>query len=167
MASHPYIRLGRRAGLVSRHSLWLGEDHVLAVTSPGFEEQYKRFYLRDIQALILRPTNSWWIVAVSTGGLILLLAAMGGVINDPGFWVLAGVIGVPLLTGFVGNLALGQSAELWVQTAAQTERLSGVGRLRKGRKVIERLTPMISLAQEKLATVAPPESPPEPPPNET
>ena len=32
-------------------SVWLGPDHLLLVESLRFREEYKRFYLRDIQAI--------------------------------------------------------------------------------------------------------------------
>jgi len=46
-----YRRLpGNAAALASYHRLWLGPDHLLAVRSVGFSEEYKRFYFSDIQA---------------------------------------------------------------------------------------------------------------------
>jgi len=39
-------------------TLWLGKDHLLLVDSlGGYSEDYKRFYYRDIQALIIRKTT--------------------------------------------------------------------------------------------------------------
>src|SRR5262249_54585927 len=54
---------GRRSGFVSFGiasgwcSLWLGPDHLLAVDSKNYQEEYKRFYYRDIQAFIARRTK--------------------------------------------------------------------------------------------------------------
>src|SRR6266853_1047397 len=38
-------------------SLWLGKDHVLCIDTSGYNESYKRFYFRDIQALVIRKTE--------------------------------------------------------------------------------------------------------------
>jgi hypothetical protein len=51
-----YRRLpGRRRGVISGASLWMGSDHILLVRSAWFREEYKRFYLRDIQAIVVAP----------------------------------------------------------------------------------------------------------------
>jgi hypothetical protein len=53
-AEQKYRRLpGRRQGIISRASLWMGHDHILLVKSSWFREEYKRFYLRDIQAIVV------------------------------------------------------------------------------------------------------------------
>ena len=40
-----YRRLpGRRRGVISGASLWMGSDHILLVRSAWFREEYKRFY---------------------------------------------------------------------------------------------------------------------------
>ena len=37
-------------------TVWLGRDHLLLVSRAGYTENYKRFYFRDIQAIIIRKT---------------------------------------------------------------------------------------------------------------
>lgn len=44
---------GARRGLINSSSVWLGEDHLLLVKSSRFREEYKRFHLRDIQAIVV------------------------------------------------------------------------------------------------------------------
>ena len=47
-----YRRLpGARRGLIHGSSAWIASDHILAVKSLRFREEYKRFYLRDVQAV--------------------------------------------------------------------------------------------------------------------
>src|SRR5258706_16109827 len=83
MAEKEYRRLTRTrarsaAGIVtiSRSSLWLGKDHLLVIETNGYTESYKRFYFRDLQAIILWKTNRWLIGALVFG----LLAALCGLI---------------------------------------------------------------------------------------
>lgn len=42
---------GSRRGIFRGSSVWLGPDHLLAVWNLRFREEYKRFHLRDIQAI--------------------------------------------------------------------------------------------------------------------
>ena len=43
---------GRRRGFIFGSSVWMGSDHLLLVKSARFREEYKRFYFRDIQAIV-------------------------------------------------------------------------------------------------------------------
>ncbi len=53
-----YTRIpGKKGGLYRRCTLWMGEDHLLAVESTGYTEQYRRLYYKDVQAVILRETS--------------------------------------------------------------------------------------------------------------
>src|SRR5580692_5234709 len=61
-AEEKYRRLpGHRHGLISGSSLWMGSDHILLVKSAWFREEYKRFYLRDIQAILVAPCARFFI----------------------------------------------------------------------------------------------------------
>jgi len=63
-AEEKYRRLpGRRRGLISGASLWMGSDHILLVKSAWFREEYKRFYLRDIQAIVVAPGARFYVSA--------------------------------------------------------------------------------------------------------
>jgi hypothetical protein len=41
----------------TRTSLWLAPDHLLALERTVGSERYRRFYLRDIEAVIVRRTS--------------------------------------------------------------------------------------------------------------
>src|ERR1035438_5773729 len=61
-SSEKYRRLpGRRWSPGSSASLWMGSDHILLVKSAWFREEYKRFYLRDIQAIVVAPGSRFYI----------------------------------------------------------------------------------------------------------
>jgi hypothetical protein len=74
--SSPYRRIaGHGTGLVAHARLYQAPDHFLQVSSTGFSETYKRFYFRDIQAIILenKPWRLWW--SCGLGMLLLLFLA--------------------------------------------------------------------------------------------
>jgi hypothetical protein len=157
MAQREYIRLTRshgRSGLAViiswRSSLWLANDHLLCVDTNGYSENYKRFYFRDIQALSFRKTNRaliWTIVLSLLVGLSILIAIMS---NIPGmnivFSVIAGMFGLLLAL----HLVAGPSCVCHIRTAVQTEELPSLNRVRRARKVLNRLRPFIESAQGAL-----------------
>jgi hypothetical protein len=132
-----------------RTRLWLGPDHLLAVDSQWYSEDYRRFYFRDIQAIIIRKTINGKAINLVTG-LGGALTTLGATVTTGGmriFWaILAGVF-----IFFLGlNFLLGSTCVCRMQTAVQTEDLPSLQRLRRARKVLRRLRPLIVEAQGGL-----------------
>ncbi len=158
MAEKEYIKLTpprRQAGFavlsVTRSNLWLGKDHLLSVETEGFNERYKRFYFRDIQAFTLRKTNRALILGVVTGGLTALfggLAFLTGAIE--GRWIL-GILAVVCALPFVVNLIYGPTCCCQLRTAVQIEDVPSISRVRRARKALQRLRPLIAEAQGQIA----------------
>ena len=135
---------------VRRSRLWLGKDHLLLVDYSSVHQDLKRFYFRHIQALTVRRTARWSTLSLVFGLLAavftLLLLNFNG---DPERYFLGlavGLFGLLLLI----NLLKGPTAECFIQTAVQSEKLPSLGRLRNARKVLARLRPLIDEAQGKL-----------------
>ena len=131
-------------------TLWAGGDHLLLVELRGFTEMYRRFYFRDVQAIIIRPTErarTWsFLLALSALGLAALASGVGAGWNIVG-WILAGLALIALIV----NLSLGRSCECTLQTPLQTVALRSLRRLRRARGVLERIRPLIELEQGPLA----------------
>ncbi len=133
-------------------TLWEGRDHLLCIDSMGgYAEDYKRFYYRDIQAIITRKTDGFAFGNVTFGILATALALIAWRVGDPAwriFWFsLAGLCFV--LLGV--NWLRGPTCICHLRTAVQTEQLPSLRRLRIARKVIERLRPLIEQAQGTLS----------------
>lgn len=144
----------RRGGFLAftstRAGLWTGKDHLLSVFSTGYTEEYKRFYYRDIQAIVTRKTKrgaTWNFVSALFLSLFALLAITR---TTPAvamvFWVPAGVF----LFVLARNLLLGPTCICHVQTAVSREELPSLGRERHARKAIALLKPLIEAAQGAL-----------------
>jgi hypothetical protein len=137
----------------SRSCLWLGEDHLLAIDTSGYTETYKRFYFRDIQAFVLRQSRHWIVWGVVFG---VLASAFGlfAIVNPIGEalarWIL-GCVAAVFLMALLLDLAAGPSCVCHVRTAVQTEELPSLNRLRRARRVLHRLRPLIVAAQGQLA----------------
>ena len=158
MAEQQYQRLTRSRSRsvfgiasVARSSLWLGEDHVLRIDSTGYNEYYKRFYFRDIQAIFIRRTRNWIIWAAIFGGLTALFALLAftsaGVEAAAIFGSVAGIF----LLALIFDLAAGPSCACHLRTAVQVEDLPSVNRMRRARKVLDRLRPLIAATQGQLS----------------
>ena len=64
---------GRRRGFLFGSSVWMGPDHLLLVKSARFREDYKRFYFRDIQAIVTAGAPRFHL-STEVGALRLLVA---------------------------------------------------------------------------------------------
>jgi hypothetical protein len=158
-----YRRLpGRKAGFLSYCRLWLGADHLLLVRTTGFSEEYKRFYFRDIQAVVIRKTKRHKI----WGWMFGILFGLCAVVLIVGFFDMSGrsiqssdifgliVWGAPAvacLAFLYLNFVFGPGCICHIRTAVQTEELSPLKRFRTARKVLESLKPSIEKAQGPLA----------------
>ena len=157
MAEKEYVKLTplrRQTGFAvistTRSNLWLGKDHLLCVETEGYSEKYKRFYFRDIQAVVLNRTNRFVVIGLVTGALTFVFGLLALVTDDlAGKWVLGiitAVIGVPFLL----NLLYGPTCKCQLRTAVQTEDQPSISRVRRARKVFNRIRPLIAEAQGQL-----------------
>jgi hypothetical protein len=171
------------AAFSSRVGLWLGPDHLLCVETTGYWEAYKRFYFRDIQAIIIRESQRRLIWnAVLTIPLVIclvgLLVSLTSRTLDPGVAIPWSLFAAVFLVPFVMNNLRGPACVTQLRTAVQTEDLPCLSRLRQTRRILERLRPLINAAQggevpppnpvgpqtEVAAAVAPAPAAPVPPP---
>ena len=137
----PYRKLpGHKRGVIATSSAWLGDDHLLLVRSARFWEDYRRFYFRDIQAVIVTRKRYFFVPSP------LLAAAL---FLTPGLllrhWA-AFAIFVPLFLYWMGA-SLWQSCLCQIQTAVSLEALPSVYRMWTARKMVDILEERIRQAQ--------------------
>jgi hypothetical protein len=161
MAEREYQRLTwarrRPTGFVVfsavRSSLWLGKDHVLGIDTTGYTESYKRFYFRDIQAITIQKTDRgrmFGLLFGVLGGFSVLFGAVA--VNARSVvvaWIL-GILAAIFILSFFINLAFGPTSACQLRTAVQTEELPSLNRLRRARRVWNRLRPYIVQAQGQV-----------------
>ena len=163
-SSKPYQRLSRsRFGLNGFGSLWLGKDHVLLVNNTFAIERYRRWFLREIQAVIIRrnPVRLIWNCVLGVFA-VLLLAAAGGCFyassvsrGAEDIMVLAvmatilGVFGFAFVVVVAVNTSMGPGCTAFIQTPSGLTRLSTPNRVAAVEKLISRLQPQLVEAQAK------------------
>jgi FtsH-binding integral membrane protein len=150
-----YQRLpGRGRTLLGSSTLWLGPDHLLAVDGRGYSENYRRFYYRDIQAIVTGRTSRW-IAMAGLFGLAVSAVGWGFVATSSELRWLWAIPGVPLLILFILNLLYGPTCVCRITTAAQTVRLPSLTRASSARRVLERIRARVEAEQGVWAGEAP------------
>lgn len=142
---------GRLFSLFGIKRLYEGSDHLLWVETIMGQEHYRRFYYKDIQAIVLQRTrvHHFWSVAWSLPALlfgILSLAASG-----PAYVSTFLCIFFLICLGL--NLIFGSSCTIYLQTAVQLQQIT-LGRLYKARRVVDRLKDRIEREQGRFDVTA-------------
>ncbi len=152
MSETSYQRLpGRGWTWTGPSRIWRGEDHLLLVLGRGFYENYRRFFLNDIQAVIVRRTHTGktWNAIWLTG--LLFFGAIAALVSDPTGRVILLVLATPFAVGLLANLIMGPSCACHIRTAVQTERVPAISRLRTAREFLASVEPLIVARQGELA----------------
>lgn len=151
---NPYTRLpGIGRGLVSYNRLYLGTDHLLAVDSNYLSEDYKRFYYKDIQAVITRKTQKGMIQNICL--MIIYLLFLLSAFRSGGGWgvfffIMAGIFFIFLLV----NWFRGPTCISYVMTPVQTVRLFPLNRIKNTKRAMARVKPLIESAQGPISREA-------------
>src|SRR5215469_6093248 len=105
-------------------SLWLAKDHLLVVEFNGYTEKYRRFYFKDIQALIICKTKIGLIRAIVLGALGLFFGLLAVAMRDE-LVALCFMSGIALLlvVSAIADALYGPTALCSLRTAVQTEEL--------------------------------------------
>jgi hypothetical protein len=143
----PYRRLpGRARRFGGFTTLWLGEDHLLLLDSSGYSESYRRLFLKDIQAIVLRR-NDRWIGAMAILGLLVVLPGVATAATDePVRWFWAFPLAAFILA-FLVNLLRGPTCACHVMTPLGPTEIKTIRRFRQARRMLRVVRPRIEALQ--------------------
>jgi hypothetical protein len=132
-------------------TVWMARDHLLLISRTGYTENYKRFYFRDIQAILIRKT-----VTSLVGNIALIILALGFFLWAADVSDSVGRIVLALLGGFFTFLTLlslwrGSTCVTQIKTAVQTEQLAAWNRMRAARKGMAMIRPRLLEAQGEFS----------------
>lgn len=139
----------------SRARLYLAEDHLLMLEKTYYRESYRRFYYRDIQALVLEKTKGWLWYGLTWLGFTLLFLVCLLAAWDSGSRYFFLPFAMLCFMGLVINGVAGPTCQCYLRTAVQYEVLPGMHRVRKTEQLLQRLRARILAAQPAAAAVAP------------
>jgi hypothetical protein len=148
----PYRKLpGDFRGFLRRRSLWMGSDHLLLVEGGRFSETYKRFYLRDIQTLIVRRTPRfampyYWVLLAGIALIALLIGLAPSRVSF--FWpAVATLTGVAI---YLYVVSMFHSCRFHLITRVNKVELKSLCRVHSARRFVAIMTPRIIAAQGQL-----------------
>ena len=143
---------GLGSGAFENSRLYVGPDHLLLVGSTAWSESYRRFYFRDIQAVIIR-TSAWGKIQNAVWALLFFLVAIIAIqVSDIGA-IIAWIIASLFALGLIVNTLRGPTCVCHIQTAVQTTKLSPLGRVRRAQQFLVQLKPLIANIQGATAAV--------------
>ena len=153
-------KLGGR-GYLNRVSYWLGVDHLLVVDVTYYNERYRRFYFRDLQAVIVQKNRRhFWLNVIF--GVVLSFALMPFLFvprlaiwrwpeSDVVSAIVGGIFVILSMYSIIVNSLRGPTCSMHLRTAVQTQKLTGISRWRRAESLIETLAPLILSAQPSAA----------------
>jgi len=164
-----YRRLtGRKRTLLGYSQLWLAPDHLLLLKSTRFVEQYQRFALADIQAIVVTERPDRTVAQIAAAGAAILWTLLALAVPSTfvkWFFLSSGGIAI---AAAIADILRGPRCHCLLQTAVSRERLAPVSRIRTARVLLAELGPAIEAVQGRMEalpveTPAPPQATAPPP----
>ncbi|BDC52523.1 hypothetical protein F183_A48380 [Bryobacterales bacterium F-183] len=150
-----YTRLSRKKrSIFGSVQLWLGDDHLLVVRSMRFTEEYRRFHLRDIQAITAteQPQLIWMEVALFAISALAFLMMLE--VEAIAARIFFGVVGAALASTAVYDLVRGQRCRCRLLTEVSSEVLDPITRVSDFDRLTTQLEPAIAAVQGVLTVDA-------------
>ena len=140
-----FRRISRVGSLTGGTKWYLSEDCLLAAKRVMYAVEYRRFYLRDLESIVVWPKRTWlWRPAVPG----MLFVALGGLLwHWVNFTAGAIVCGAGLAWAAL-ELALGPTAGSCIRTSGASVDLPLVNRARRTRKVLAKIDAAVRAARE-------------------
>ena len=132
----PFRKISRIGSLSGATKWYLNHDCLLAAKRFLYVVEYKRFYLRDIESIVVWPRRaSLWLRPVPG----VFLVALGVAFWFSGSATAAEICGAIGLAWAVLELALGPTANARIQTTGTSVEMPLVSRARSARKVLAKI----------------------------
>ena len=134
-----------RVGTLTGGTKWyLSEDCLLAAKRMMYAVEYRRFYLRDLESIVVWPSRLWLWRLVIPG---VLFAALG-----VAFWqwvdsTTGAIFGGVGLVWVAAELAMGPTAGSRIRTTGASVDLPLVARTRRARKVLAKIDAAVRAAR--------------------
>jgi hypothetical protein len=142
-----YRRLpGRRRGFLQGASAWIAPDHLLVVKSLRFREEYKRYQLQDIQAIVIAHRPRFHISTRAAGIAVVWLIALAVLLRFPWSAPLLWTAAAALVIAWV-YLSAARSCTCRIYTAVSRDDLPSVYRAWVAKRFLRAIEPRITAVQ--------------------
>ena len=129
-----FQKISRVRRIIGGTKWYLSEDCLLAATRVMYTVEYRRFYLRDLECIVVWPSRSWRLRLIIPGVLFAVLgASLWQWVNSISGAIFAGIG----LAWVLLELALGPTAGSRIRATGVSIDLPLVKRTRHARKVLK------------------------------
>jgi hypothetical protein len=154
-----FRKISRVGSLTGGTRWYLNDDCLLAAKRTMYAVEYRRFYLRDLESIVVWPSRSWRFRLIIPG---VLFAALGA-----SLWQWVNPTSGAIFTGIglawvVLELALGPTAVSRVRTTGASIDLPLVKRTRRARKVLAAIDAAVRASRDITTQPAVPIPSPQP-----
>lgn len=131
-----FRKISRVGSLTGGTKWYLSEDCLLAAKVTMYTVEYRRFYLRDLESVVVWPSRLWWLRLIIPGVLLTALSAsLWQWVNSTAGAIFGGVA----LAWVALELALGPTAGSRIRTTGASVELPLVKRTRRAPKVLDKI----------------------------
>jgi hypothetical protein len=131
-----FRKISRVGSLTGGTRWYLSEDCLLSAKRMMYAVEYRRFYLRDLESVVVWPSRLWlWRLMIPGLLLAALSASLWLWVNSTASAIFAAVA----LAWVMLELALGPTARSRIRTTGATVEMPLVNRTRSARKVLARI----------------------------
>lgn len=131
-----FRKISRVGSLTGGTKWYLSEDCLLAAKRVMYAVEYRRFYLRDLESIVIWPNRMWLLRPIIPG---VLLGALGAVLWYSVDFTTGAIFGGAGLAWASLELALGPTANARIRTTGATVDLPLVKRARRARRVLAKI----------------------------
>ena len=131
-----FRKISRVGSLTGGTKWYLSEDCLLAAKRVMYVVEYRRFYLRDLESIVVWPSRTWFLRPTIPG---VLLAALGALLWHWVNFTAGAIVGSAGLAWAALELGLGPTAGSRIRTTGASVDLPLVKRTRRARKVLAKI----------------------------
>ena len=139
-----FRKISRVPSVAGGTKWYLSEDCLLAAKRMMYTVEYRRFYLRDLESVVVWPNRMWLLRTIIPG---IIFATLGMLLWE---WTnaTAGAVSAGIGLAWVGlELALGPTARARIRTTGSSVDLPLVKRTRRARKVLAQINEAVRAAR--------------------
>jgi hypothetical protein len=135
-----FRKISRVGSLTGATKWYLSEDCLLAAKRVMYAVEYRRFYLRDLESIVVWPSRTWLLRPTIPG---VLLAALGASLWHWVNFTAGAIAGSAGLAWAALELGLGPTAGSRIRTTGASVDLPLVKRTRRARKVLAKIDAVV------------------------
>jgi hypothetical protein len=139
-----FRKISRIGSLTGATKWYLSEDCLLAAKRVLYAVEYRRFYLRDLESIVVWPSRTWLLRPIIPVVLLVALGVLLWRLVDLRTGAIAGGLG---LAWAVLEMGLGPTAQSRIRTTGAIVDLPLVKRTRRARKVLAKIDAAVRAAR--------------------